>query len=138
MRPCLTSPTWGSTFWEQLAVSNRVKMPGSGQKNAYSVLLAQGEAIEIGFKLMRDVFIFTNKHLILVDKQGLTGEKAEYLLVLYKSISRFAIETAGHLDLDAELKIWVSSEALPSIIRKFNKQVNIYDLQKVLAEHVLG
>ena len=113
-------------------------MPGSGQKNAYSVLLAQGEAIEIGFKLMRDVFIFTNKHLILVDKQGLTGEKAEYLLVLYKSISRFAIETAGHLDLDAELKIWVSSEALPSIIRKFNKQVNIYDLQKVLAEHVLG
>lgn len=104
----------------------------------YGVLLAQNEAIEIGFQLMRDVFIFTNKRLILVDKQGLTGKKVEYLSVLYKSISRFAIETAGHLDLDAELKIWVSSEALPSITRKFNKQVNIYDLQKVLAEHVLG
>ena len=104
----------------------------------YGVLLASGEAIEIGFKLMRDVFIFTNKRLILVDKQGLTGKKIEYLSVLYKSISRFAIETAGHMDLDAELKIWVSSEALPSITRKFNKQVNIYDVQKVLAEHVLG
>ena len=104
----------------------------------YGVLLASGEVIEIGFKLMRDVFIFTNKRLILVDKQGLTGKKVEYLSVLYKSISRFAIETAGHLDLDAELKIWVSSESLPSITRKFNKQVNIYDVQKVLAEHVLG
>ena len=104
----------------------------------YGILLANGESIEIGFKLMRDVFIFTNKRLILVDKQGLTGKKIEYLSVLYKSISRFAIETAGHMDLDAELKIWVSSEAMPSVMRKFNKQVNIYDLQKVLAEHVLG
>jgi hypothetical protein len=104
----------------------------------YGVLLAEGEVIEIGFKLIRDVFIFTNKRLILVDKQGLTGKKIEYLSVAYKSIARFAVETAGHLDLDAELKIWVSSEALPSITRKFTKQVNIYDVQRVLAQHVLG
>lgn len=104
----------------------------------YGMLLAEGESIEIGFKLVRDVFIFTNKRLILVDKQGLTGKKIEYLSVAYKSIARFAVETAGHLDLDAELKIWVSSEALPSITRKFTKQVNIYDVQRVLAQHVLG
>lgn len=104
----------------------------------YGILLAEGEAIEIGFKLVRDVFIFTNKRLILVDKQGLTGKKVEYLSVVYKSIARFAVETAGHLDLDAELKIWVSSEALPSITRKFTRQVNIYDVQRVLAQHVLG
>lgn len=103
----------------------------------YGMLLAEGESIEIGFKLVRDVFIFTNKRLILVDK-GLTGKKIEYLSVAYKSIARFAVETAGHLDLDAELKIWVSSEALPSITRKFTKQVNIYDVQRVLAQHVLG
>jgi hypothetical protein len=104
----------------------------------YGALLAEGEVIEIGFKLIRDVFIFTNKRLILVDKQGLTGKKIEYLSVAYKSIARFAVETAGHLDLDAELKIWVSSEALPSITRKFTKQVNIYEVQQVLAQHVLG
>ena len=104
----------------------------------YGPLLAEGEAIEIGFKLVRDVFIFTNKRLILVEKQGLTGKKTDYLSIAYKSISRFGIETAGHLDLDAELKIWVSSEALPSIVRKFSSQVNIYDVQRVLAQHVLG
>ena len=103
----------------------------------YSQLLAELEEIEVGFKLFRDVFIFTNKRLILVDKQGITGSKVEYLSILYKSISRFSIETAGHLDLDAELKIWISSEAVPSIRKKFNKQVNIYDLQKTLAQHVL-
>jgi hypothetical protein len=103
----------------------------------YSQLLAEFEEIEVGFKLFRDVFIFTNKRLILVDKQGITGSKVEYLFILYKSISRFSIETAGHLDLDAELKIWISSESVPSIRKKFNKQVNIYDLQKTLAQHVL-
>jgi hypothetical protein len=104
----------------------------------YGNLLTEGEAIEIGFKLIRDVFIFTNKRLILVDKQGLTGKKIDYLSVIYKSISRFSIETAGHFDLDAELKIWISSEVKPSVEKRFNKAVNIYDLQKVLAKHVLN
>src|SRR4028118_1240766 len=84
----------------------------------YLNLLIEGEAIEIGFKLIRDVFIFTNKRLILVDKQGITGKKVEYMSIIYKSISRFSIETAGHFDLDAELKIWVSSEANPSISKR--------------------
>lgn len=104
----------------------------------YGNLLTEGETIEIGFRLIRDVFIFTNKRLILVDKQGITGKKVDYLSVIYKSISRFSIETAGHFDLDAELKIWVSSEVNPSVSKRFNKQVNIYDLQKVLAKHVLN
>ena len=106
--------------------------------NDYSNLLAENESIEVGFKLFRDVFIFSNKRLILVDKQGITGSKVEYISIAYKSISRFSIETAGHFDLDAELKIWVSSEVTPSIRKKFNKQVNIYDLQRILAQHVLG
>ena len=104
----------------------------------YGKLLTDGETVEIGFKLIRDVFIFTNKRLILVDKQGLTGKKIEYLSLSYKSISRFSLETAGHFDLDAELKIWISGEHLPSVSKKFNKSVDIYDLQKVLAKHVQG
>ncbi len=103
----------------------------------YSQLLCDGEEIELGFKLIRDMFIFTNKRLILVDKQGITGSKTEYKSISYKSISRFSVETAGTFDLDAELKIWVSSELQPSISKQFNKSVNVYDVQKVLAHHVL-
>ncbi|MGB5927554.1 MAG: PH domain-containing protein [Cyclobacteriaceae bacterium] len=104
----------------------------------FGQLLYDGEQIEIGFKLIRDTFIFTNKRLILVDKQGVTGRKTEYLSITYKSISRFSIETAGTFDLDAELKIWISSEQSPSICKRFNKSVNVYDVQKVLAKHVTG
>jgi Bacterial PH domain len=103
----------------------------------YGQLLIDGENIELGFKLIRDVFLFTNKRLVLVEVQGLTGSKVEYKSILYKSISRFSVETAGTFDLDAELKIWVSSETQPSIVKQFNKSVNVYDVQKVLAVHVL-
>lgn len=107
-------------------------------KQEYAQLLVEGEQIEVGFKLIRDTFIFTNKRLILIDKQGVTGRKTEYLSVSYKSISRFSVETAGTFDLEAELKIWISGEMRPSIAKRFNKSVNVYDVQRVLAQYVLG
>ncbi len=103
----------------------------------YAKILIDGEAIEIGFKLLRDTFIFTNRRLILIDKQGITGSKTEYKSINYKTISRFSVETAGTFELDAELKIWISGEANPSIIKQFNKSVDVYEVQKVLAFHVL-
>lgn len=104
----------------------------------YGTLLIENETIELGFKLVRDTFIFTSKRLIIVDVQGLTGSKTEYVSISYKSISRFSIETAGTFDLDAELKIWISSESVPSVKKKFNKSVNVFEVQKVLAYYVLG
>lgn len=104
----------------------------------YGKLLLEDEQIEIGFKLIRDVYIFTNKRLILVDKQGLTGKKEDMLSLPYKAISRFSLETAGHFDLDAELKIWVSSATEPTISKTFNTSVDVYAVQRLLASHVLG
>ncbi|MEZ2443651.1 hypothetical protein QFZ51_003955 [Chitinophaga sp. W3I9] len=104
----------------------------------YGKLLLDSERVELGFKLIRDTFIFTNKRLILIDKQGLTGSKTEYRSISYRSISRFSVETAGTFELDAELKIWISGEELPSIKKQFSKSVDVYEVQKVLAHYVLN
>ena len=103
----------------------------------YSRLLISDEQIELGFKLFRDLFMFTNKRLILVDVQGLTGSKSEYLSLPYKNISRFSLETAGTFDLDAELKIWISSENAPTVSKRFNKSIDVYEVQKYLASKAL-
>lgn len=102
----------------------------------YANILANAESIEKAYKLMRDMFVFTDKRLILVDKQGFTGKKVEYHSIPYKSITHFSIETAGSFDLDAELKIWISGMTQP-IQKQFNKSLNIYELQSVLASYVL-
>jgi hypothetical protein len=106
-------------------------------QDKYSKLLIEEEQVELGFKLFRDVFMFTNKRLILIDIQGITGSKIEYKSLPYRNISRFSLETAGTFDLDAELKIWISSEDHPTVSKKFNKDINVYEVQKHLATKVL-
>ena len=102
----------------------------------FARILAAGERIEKAYQLFRDMFLFTDKRLILVDKQGLTGSKVQYHSLPYRAITHFSIETAGHFDLDAELKIWVSGSPNP-VQKQFNKKLDIYELQSVLATHVL-
>ena len=98
--------------------------------------LIEGETVVKGFKIIRDLFIFTDKRLILIDKQGMSGKKVEYHSILYKSISHFSVESGGTLDLDAELKIYISGNANP-IQREFKKGTDIVGVQKMLAQFVL-
>lgn len=100
-------------------------------------VLFPGEEVEQAYKIIRDLIVFTNKRLILVDKQGITGKKVEYHSIPYKSISHFSTETAGTFDMDAELKIYISSSTTP-IEKTFKKGSSIGEVQKLLAYHVCG
>ena len=100
-------------------------------------ILTPAENVELAFSLIRDLIVFTDKRLILVDKQGVTGKKMAYKSYPYRSISRFSVETAGHFDLDAELKIWVSSAEEPAETLTFRSDKSVIAIQKALAEAVL-
>lgn len=98
--------------------------------------LTAGEQVESAFKLYRDLMVFTNKRLIMIDKQGVTGKKVEYHTVPYRSITHYSVETAGTFDLDSELKIWVGSTAEP-VSKTFRNDDNIFDVQRALSKYVL-
>ena len=100
-------------------------------------ILANEETVELAFQLIRDQLVFTSKRLILIDKQGLTGKKVQYLSIPYKSITRFAIETAGHFDLDAEMKLWIGSDPAP-LVQELRGRENISAIQKALATAVFA
>ena len=89
-----------------------------------------------GYQVGRDLFVFTDRRLVLADKQGMTGAKVEFRTIPYKSITNFSVETAGNWDLDAEMKIYVSGNPIP-IQREVNKKVNVWEVQAVLAQMVL-
>ncbi|WP_239255998.1 PH domain-containing protein [Listeria ilorinensis] len=107
-------------------------------EEALKDVLIPGENVEMAYKLVRDMIIFTDHRLILIDKQGVTGKKTEYKSIPFKSISRFSVETTGHFDLDAELKIWISSALEPAEILTFSKDKHVDDIHKALAVAVLG
>lgn len=104
--------------------------------NEFEPILIDGEIIEKAYKLIRDMFIFTNKRLILVEKQ-LVGSKVDYMSIPYSSIKKFSKESAGILDLDAELKIWLNNDNNP-IVKQFGKgSNNINEVYKILSLHTL-
>lgn len=99
-------------------------------------LLLEGETIEKGYQIVRDLIFFTNRRIIILNYQGLTGKKIEYQVIPYKTINRYIIETPGNLDTEYSLKLYVSGCFEP-IERSFRSTIDIYELQRILAGHVL-
>lgn len=112
----------------------------AGEKNLdkiredFAPLLAPGETLQRAFGLVRDLIVFTDRRLIFVNKQGITGSKVEYLSVPYRSIVMFSIETAGHFDLEAELRIWISGQPTP-IARSLGRNAGAQDIVALLAQN---
>jgi hypothetical protein len=94
-------------------------------------VLADNEQVMHAYKMVRDLYVFTNKRMITIDKQGMTGKKIDYLSIPYKSITQFNVQTAGRFDTDCELKIWISSQSQPLEIEI--KSALAVDVQKTLA-----
>jgi len=102
----------------------------------FAPLLAEGEELVAAYRVLRDMMVFTTKRLILVNKQGVTGSKAEYLTIPYERITRFSKESAGILDLEAELKIWIVGQKEP-IQRTFTRNDNVNEVYQLLSRAVL-
>jgi hypothetical protein len=98
--------------------------------------LTENERVEKAYQVIRDMFVFTNKRLLLIDKQGVTGSKVEILTIPYNKITKFSKESAGHFDLDSELKIWVGSDPEP-ICKEFKAGDNINDVYRIISTYAL-
>ena len=105
-------------------------------REEFEPILVEGEQIENAFKVLRDLMVFTNKRLVLVNKQGMTAKKRNYLTIPYHSITKFAKESLGHFDKDAELKLWVRGERKP-IIYEFSKDESVHEIYRVLGKYIL-
>lgn len=71
----------------------------------YDNVLMAGEKVEMEFKGLRDGMIFTDRRMIVLNSQGIMGKKVEVTSFPWKSVTAYAVENSGTLDLDAELKI---------------------------------
>ena len=117
-------------------MGNASEVDDSDLEKVLANTLIEGEHVEIAYKVIRDMFIFTNKRLILIDKQGVTGSKMEMVSIAYSKITKFSKESAGHFDLDAELKIWIGSDPTP-LTKEFKAGDNINEVYRVISQHAL-
>ncbi len=98
-------------------------------------LLLPSETIIGSYKAIRDGVVFTDKRIIAVNVQGITGKKRDYSSLPYSKITAFSVETAGSFDLDAELELYFSG--LGKVKFEFTGQTNVVEIARTIAEFAL-
>jgi hypothetical protein len=98
-------------------------------------LLVDGEHIIQSFKSIRDGVVFTNKRIIAINIQGVTGKKKDFTSLPYSKIQAFSVETAGVLDLDSELDLWFSG--IGGVWFEFVSRANVSEICRIISEHTL-
>lgn len=105
-----------------------------GQKFV-SDLLIEEEKVYFAFSSMRDKLVFTNKRIISLNVQGVTGKKVDYTSLSYSKIQAFSIESSGTFDLDSELDVTISG--LGTIRFELSSQTDIRGLCKFISTYTL-
>lgn len=93
------------------------------------------EQIVQSFRGIRDGVVFTNKRIIAINVQGITGKKKDFTSLPYSKIQAFSVETAGVFDLDSELELWFSG--MGRVKFEFVARANVSDICRMISEKVL-
>lgn len=121
----------GNSAWDLKPISvNEVRGEVLG-------LLVDGEEISAAFKTVRDQLVFTNKRIISIDVQGITGKRKSYSSLPYSKIQFFAIQTPGFAELvpDSELVLTFSNGFVAKF--EFKGQVDIGEIGRMISNYVL-
>lgn len=98
--------------------------------------LIDGEYVVGAYKSVRDGVVFTNKRIITINVQGLTGKKQDYTSLPYSKISAFSLETAGFFDMDAELTLHMSG--VGRVKFEFTGNTDVKDICLQISKYALN
>lgn len=98
-------------------------------------MLTQGEQLIAAFQSVRDGVAFTNKRVISLNVQGITGTKKDFTSLPYSKVQAFSVESAGVVDLDSELDLWFSG--LGKVRFEFTRNFDVKWLASVIGGFVL-
>ncbi len=98
--------------------------------------MIDGEYVVGAYKSVRDGVVFTNKRIITINIQGLTGKKQDYTSLPYSKISAFSLETAGVFDMDAELTLHMSG--VGRVKFEFTGNTDVKDICLQISKYALN
>ena len=98
-------------------------------------LMIEGESVIAAYRSVRDGVVFTNKRIIAINIQGMTGKKQDYTSIPYSKISTFSLETAGVFDLDSELQIYLSG--VGRVDFQFTQSTDVKEICRAISRFTL-
>lgn len=111
------------------------KIDAASVMGEISPLLINGETVIGAYKSMRDYVVFTNKRIMSVNVQGMTGKKKDFSSLPYSKIQVFSVETSGVFDLDSELEMYFSG--LGKVKFEFSGASDIVKIGQLIGSFIL-
>lgn len=128
-------PTVSSGIIGDANLVNLKEIPIERIRSEVNLFLVPGEEVIQAFQTVRDQVIFTDRRVIAVNVQGITGKKTSYISYPYAKVQYFGVETAGVLDIDSELILAFSNGA--TLQFDFRSHVDIRKICATLSRHIL-
>lgn len=106
-------------------------------RDEVKVLLIAEEEVLYAFQTIRDQLVFTNKRIIAIDVQGITGKRKSFSTMPYSKVQYFSIQTPGFAEIfpDSELFLMFSSGFTAQF--EFKGKVDIGAIGRLISEFVL-
>ncbi len=123
--------------FSQNAVFNLKPISTESVRSEVNGLLIEGEKVEMAFQTIRDQLIFTNKRIIAVDVQGITGKRKSFSTMPYSRIQYFAIQTPGFVELIPDAELFVKFNNNFTAKFEFRGSVDIGKIGRMISEYVL-
>ena len=98
-------------------------------------IMVENEVIISAYKSIRDSIVFTNKRIIAINVQGITGTKKDFTSLPFKKITAYSVETAGMIDMDSELELWFSG--LGKVKFEFKSNANVSEICRIISTYAL-
>lgn len=108
---------------------------GFTNENVVRPLFVDGEEFIGEYQALRDFVVFTNKRIICVNVQGMTGKKKDFTTLPYSKIQAFSVETAGVLDMDSELELYFSGLGMVKL--EFTGESSMAEIGRAIGAYVL-
>lgn len=120
------------------AVFNLKPIDFKDVQNDVSGLLVEGEELIGAYKTIRDQVVFTNKRVITIDVQGITGKRKDFSTLPYSKLQYFSVQTPGFAEVipDCEMELFFTNGFKAKF--EFKGNCNIIQLGKILSAYVLA
>jgi hypothetical protein len=102
-------------------------------------ILQNEEHVAFAFKTGRDSIYLTNKRVFVIDVQGITGKRKEYMSIPLDSIRVWSVESAGNFDRDMEFRVWFKAYWNNKVKQDLRKgKADIFAIQSFIAHFIIG
>lgn len=126
-----------SVSFNRDSVFNLKQIPLDSIRAELHGLLIQNEVPVMAFQTVRDQLVFTNKRIVSIDVQGITGKRKSFTSMPYSKVQFFTVQSQGFAEIFSDCELYLVFSDGTTATFEFKSGVDIGLIGRMISEYVL-